>query len=146
MSLAYTYNTSQLVSTIPRKQYINNSETESVMGMPQKFGVSDGGTSFSLARSSYINAHLNGIDNSNEVTSKLPKQGKPITSQSSGQHIQQKKNNAIGRGTTNQSGSIMSFANKDSNLVKSKLARSRSSGCVPPPKIAANPLNLSKCY
>ena len=66
MTLAYTYPTTscQLISTIPGKQYKNNGETKSVMGMPQKFAVADGGTSFALARSSYINAYLNGIDKS----------------------------------------------------------------------------------
>jgi hypothetical protein len=147
MSLAYTYtNNTNLISTIPRRQYINNGETNSIMGMPQKFGVSDGQASFSSGRRLYIEAYLNGRDKTNGITSKLPRQGKPITAQSSGQHIQQKKNNAIGRATTNKSGNTISFANNDRNLVNSRIARCRSSGCVAPSKIAISNSNTSRCY
>lgn len=145
MTLTFTYKTSELISTIPRKQYINNGISESVMGMPQKFGVSDGGTTFTLARLSYKNAYSNVTNKTNEITSTVPKQGKPISFQSSGQHIEQKKNNAIGRGSMNKAGSKISFKSVDNNLVNSKLSKCRSSGCVPPPKIAASPSISSKC-
>ena len=79
------------------------------------------------------------------IESNLPKQGKPVQSQSADQHIQQKKNNAIGRSSTNKSGNTISFKSQDHNLVTSKLSRCRSSGCVPPPKIAASRSNTSKC-
>ena len=59
-----------------------------------------------------------------QITTKIPKQGKPISLQSSGQHIEQKKNNAIGRGSMNKAGNKISFKNVDTNLVNSKLSGS----------------------
>lgn len=103
MVLTYTYQYCQAVSSIPRKQCSNNGETTGKMSMPAKFAGADGGTSFSLGRSTYINAYLNGDDKFNyAIESNLPKQGKPVQSQSADQHIQQKKNNAIGRSSTNK--------------------------------------------
>lgn len=139
MTLSYTYNTSQLVSTIPRKQYINNGQVKgSVMGMPQKFSGADGGNSFALGRLTYINSYSNG-GGKREVTDNTNPKGKPVVSQSSGQHIERKKNNAIGRGSVNRNtDGVIQFKSVDQNLVNSKLGRTRSAGYVAPPKKSAN--------
>jgi hypothetical protein len=78
--------------------------------------------------------------------------GKSINVQSSDQYIQRRKNQAIGRGSvpvqTNDTGSYklsfkttfeMPSTNQHTSVARSALRRSRNSGNVPPPKIAARP-------
>lgn len=150
--MPYTYKGCQLVSTIPRKQNISNSITEQKMGMPQIAGVADGGNSFNLGRNIYINgyekniakkANLKLINTKCESNIRRREQscGKPIVIYSSGQRIQELKNNAIGRGSTNvKNNSLpipMSFNSSDNsnkNLIKSTISRCRSGGCVAPAK------------
>jgi len=156
--MIFTYKACELVNTIPRKQNKSSTgETKIKMGMPQKFGVADGASSFALGRNVYIKTDQSlqsDQDLENQVclgqvlTSKygsVRECGKPISSQSSGQYIDRKKNNAIGKATTNRLGDTMSFKSVDNNLVDAKLARCRSGGCVAPPKKAVSSSITSKC-
>jgi len=138
MNFNYRLTSDNPVTTFPRKQYINNGQTNVKMGMPQKFAVSDGTASFSLGRKLYINSYNNTNLFSNAMTDKSPKNGKPIVSNSAGQHIEQKKNNAIGRATTNKNGNTFSYRSQDNNLVNHRVQRCRSGGCVAPAKKGAS--------
>ena len=70
--------------------------------------------------------------------SKIPKNGKPIVSNSAGQHIDQKKRNAIGRSTTNKNSNTFSYRSQDNNLVNHRVQVCRSGGCVAPAKKGAS--------
>ena len=53
------------------------------------------------------------------------------------QYIQRKKNNAIGRGSTNKDSQTMSFRSNDNNSRNTALAKCRGGGCVAPAKKGA---------
>ena len=121
----------------PTKNCENNKLSNIAMGMPQKFSGADGANSFALGRLTYINSYSNGGDNT-QITDKTNPKGKPVVSQSAGQHIERIKNNSIGRGSVNRkSDGVIQFKSVDQNLVNSKLAKSRSAGYVAPPKKSA---------
>ena len=79
--------------------------------------------------------------------------GKSINVQSSDQHIQRKKNQAIGKGSmpgqTNNNGSYeLSFKSQPTsniNTSSAALRRCRNSGYVVPPKVVHRPVHPSGC-
>ena len=143
----------------PLKQAMNNGITEGKNGMPQKFNVADGGASFSMGRNIYKNTTLANENNNlaslkeayakkktcscnNKVCSCIS--GKPVNIQSADSYIQQKKNQAIGKGSmpgqTNNNGSTtLAFKSQNSNTLRTALRRCRNSGCVAPAKKGAKP-------
>ena len=135
----------------PLKQNINNGVTTSKNGMPQKFNVADGGSSFSMGRNVYLNTTRANDDDIVYLTAAFKNKsspylsGKVINVQSSDQYIQRKKNQAIGRGSmpgqTNDNGStVLSFktqSNSNYNTINSARRRCRNSGYVIPAKVAA---------
>jgi len=126
----------------PQKQALNNGQTNAVMGMPQKFYGADGGASFALGRNAFLSRPVNSfrLTDLNNQTGWSTNQGKGNNVISSDQHIQRKKNNAIGRGSTKAGlapDATLSFRSQDTTSRNSALARVRGGGCVAPPKKGA---------
>ena len=158
----YSPNSSNPVS-FPLKQNTNNGITTSKNGMPKKFNVADGGSSFSMGRNVYLNTTRANENNIVSLTDEYKKKrgcscnnqkcscssGKLINVQSSDQYIQRKKNQAIGKGSmpgqTNDNGSTeLSFktqSNSNRNTVNSARRRCRNSGYIIPAKVSARPVN-----
>lgn len=150
-------------ASYPIKQNINNGITTAKGGMPAKFRGADGGASFAMGRNLYSNTTkanesynlvslTEAFKNKKECNSKYYgcSVGKSINVQSSDQYIQRRKNQAIGKGSmpgqTPDGGSYkLSFKttyeipskNQQTSVANTALRRSRSSGYVPPPKVAA---------
>jgi len=139
----------------PGKQSLNNGQTNAKMGMPQKYAGADGGGSFAAGRSAFLSRPVNAFrltDLNNQMSGWSKTQvshngrtigvsnGKSNYIVSADQHIQRKKNNAIGRGSTKAnlpSDAPMSFGNKDNTIKNSALSRVRGGGCVAPAKKGA---------
>jgi hypothetical protein len=121
------------------KQRGNNAVLSGTRPMPQKFGVSLGGSLFSLSRKVYTK-DAGGGQNYNDASS----------------YIALKRNNAVGRSSINTStyndgistmastctkaGGCLAFKSNQSNRnsIKSAVTRVRSGGCVAPAKKGAN--------
>ena len=149
------------LSSIPTKQHINNGVTHTLHGMPSKTGHADGATTFSIGRKIYTETTDNNIKSLEELyktqkslcsyntgrqlTSTCLRGGKPFNISTADQHIQNKKNNAIGRGTMpknpDSQGHInLSFQTSKSsnyNTINTAVRRCRNSGCVAPAKKGA---------
>ena len=161
MSINTVYYSSNVCSnpaSFPLKQNINNGITRGKNGMPSKFASSDGGSSFAIGRSQYVNT----TNTTNQTLEKLYTEeqphcsyttgrrinrqcvrgGKPFNIESADQHIQKLKNLAIGKGSMpdEDTGSVsreLSFKSSTAsnfNTVRSAVRRCRSSGAVAPAK------------
>ena len=116
----------------PTKQVNNNKITNATMGMPFKPTTMTQGASFPMGRRTFINKVSN--------TSETQQQQQPILSKkkkfnnTAGEHINKRKNNAIGNFSTNHLSQEMSFSGIDKPTVNSALRKARSGGSVAPKK------------
>jgi len=145
-------------ASFPLKQNINNGITHGKNGMPSKFASADGGSSFAIGRTHYVNTK----NTTNQTLEKLYTEqkphcsyttgrrinrqcvrgGKPFNIESADQHIQKLKNLAIGKGsmpgqnTASESHELSFKSSTSSNLntVRSAVRRCRNSGAVAPAK------------
>jgi hypothetical protein len=150
MTIKTVYYNSSNPAGFPLKQNINNGKTTAKNGMPQKFRGADGGTSFAIGRNIFRNTVSNTVSLA-ELYAKQKSEGKyvtgkPIVTQSSDQHIQKIKNQAIGKGSMpgqfNNGPTELSFRPQIAstrNTTRAALRRCRSSGSVAPPKKGARP-------
>lgn len=139
----------------PQKQALNNGQTNAEMGMPQKYAGADGGSSFAAGRRAFLSRPVNAFRLTN-LTNASPgwtksqvtinghtigtSNGKSKVVVSADQHIQRKKNNAVGKGSTKVGlplGAPMSFGNVDNTSRKNALSRVRGGGSVAPAKKGA---------
>lgn len=130
-------------ASFPLKQYYNNKITNVQSGMPFKPDSMTQGNDFNMGRQVYISNSI--IDLKKDAILKPPTNsvglGIKKFNQSSGEHINAQKMNAVGKSSINNRTtpqSQMSFSSKDQNLVNSALARVRGGGCVAPKKKGAN--------
>lgn len=162
MSVQTIYYSSKPNSTsIPLKQNINNGLTRVKNGLPAKFEGADGGTSFAIGRTQYINTKQESNQTLKElykikqpscsyitgrrINSSCVRGGKPFNIDSADQHIQKLKNRAIGRGSmpstpdkdNNIDLSFKSSTASNLNTTKAALRRCRNGGCVAPAKKGA---------
>ena len=159
-------------SNFPTKDYRNNSilkvsNNPNMSLMPSKFQSADDNSSFSNGRNLFFRTYgKNTINNNVDLTNFLNKtgkykceincnhfscksntissnSGKYIKTQSSDQHIQKLKNQAIGKGTmakkedNNYINSFSTSNNTNNNTVKQALQRNRNKGYVVPPKVTS---------
>lgn len=159
-------------SNFPTKDYRNNSilkvsNNPNMSLMPSKFQSADNNSSFSNGRNLFFRTYgKNTINNNVDLTNFLNETGKYecqtncnhfscksntissntgkyIKTQSSDQHIQKLKNQAIGKGTmakkehNNYINSFSTSNNTNNNTVKQALQRNRNKGYVVPPKVTS---------
>ena len=144
MNYTYIKSTQQPPASIPTRQAKNNGLVRNnPKGMPQKFDVSDGTSSFAQGRGAFAQKAPSNFGRSMFLRAKTgPKnaQGIPVPNHSSSDVTYMKKMAAMGKNTsrkTNPSGDIQ-FKNHDKNTVNRARRYCRSGGCVAPPKKAAN--------
>jgi len=133
----------QIASVFPSKSHRRNSVSNGKGGMPAKFNGADGESSFAIGRRIYRNL----------IFSKIPRTvgNASFTVQSTDQYIEQKKNQAIGRGTMPGIRSsanepvILSFKSNNSNTTNQALRRCRNRGYVVPPKVKSSTHNTGGC-
>ena len=144
MNYTYMQSTQQPPASIPTRQAKNNGLVRNnPKGMPQKFDVSDGTSSFAQGRGAFAQKAPSNFGRSMFLRAKTgPKnaQGIPVPNHSSSDVTYMKKMAAMGKNTsrkTNPSGDTQ-FKNHDKNTVNRARRYCRSGGCVAPPKKAAN--------
>ena len=145
----------------PRKSCRTNGTVDA--GMPAKFQVADGTSTFAMGRNIYTNtttaqAHVDlktlfiehpppfSYQTGRQITNKSTRGGKPFNIESSNDYIARKRNQAIGKGsmpgqTHNNGSTRLSFIeqpNISHQTARSALRRVRNSGNVPRPN--SNPL------
>ena len=136
-------NLNHLSSGFPSKSHGRNSVSYTKGGMPAKFKGADGESSFAIGRSIYRNINLSKTSTTSSKES--------FRVQSSDQYIQQKKNQAIGRGTMPGLSSapneqtLLSFKSNDNNTRNQALRRCRNRGYVVPPKVKSSTHNRGVC-
>jgi len=115
----------------PTKQVNNNKITNAIMGMPFKPTTMIQGASFAMGRRTFINK----VSNPSETQQQQPILSKKKKfNNTAGEHINKRKNNAIGNSSTNHLSQEMSFSSIDKPTVNSALRKVRSGGSVAPKK------------
>ena len=115
----------------PTKQVNNNKITNAKMGMPFKPTTMTQGASFAMGRRTFINK----VSNPSETQQQQPILSKKKKfNNTAGEHINKRKNNAIGNSSTNHLSQEMSFSSIDKPTVNSALRKVRSGGSVAPKK------------
>ena len=133
----------QLSAGFPSTSHGRNSVSYTKGGMPGKFRGADGESSFAIGRSIYRNINLSKTPTTSSRAS--------FRVQSSDQYIEQKKNQAIGRGTMPGLSSalneqtLLSFKSNDNNTRNQALRRCRNRGYVVPPKVKSSTHNRGVC-
>lgn len=160
-TICYNPNNRSNPSSFPLKQNRNNGITRVKNGVPAKFEGADGGASFAIGRNQYINTKKQNNLTLEELykkqqppcsyitgrrsNSSCVRGGKPFNIESSDQHIQKLKNQAIGQGSmpnipdkdNNIDLAFKSSTSSNFNTTKSAVRRCRSGGCVAPAKKGA---------
>lgn len=116
-------------SEFPTKQVNNNKITNAIMGMPFKPTTMTQGALFPMGRRTFINKISNPSETQQPILSKKKK-----FNNTAGEHINKRKNNAIGNSSTNHLSQEMSFSGIDKSGVNSALRKVRSGGSVAPKK------------
>ena len=118
-------------------QTINNGVLFGQKAMPQKDITSDGESSFSLGRQTYIGTYP-----STQTTIQQKYEKKWFGNRDASQVTANRRINEIGVGSLNASKGKMSFTTyKDVNTISNALTRVRAGGAVVPPKKTANKHN-----
>ena len=116
----------------PTKQVNNNKITNAIMGMPFKPTTMTQGASFPMGRRIFINKMSTFSETQQQQPQILSKKKK--FNNTAGEHINKRKNNAIGNSSTNHLSQEMSFSSIDKPTVNSALRKVRSGGSVAPKK------------
>jgi len=113
----------------PTKQVNNNKITNAIMGMPFKPTTMTQGATFYMGRRTFINKVSNPSETHQPILSKKKK-----FNNTAAEHINKRKNNAIGNSSTNHLSQEMAFSSIDKSGVNSALRKVRSGGSVAPKK------------
>ena len=116
----------------PTKQVNNNKITNAIMGMPFKPTTMTQGALFPMGRRTFINKVSTPSETQQPILSKKKK-----FNNTANEHINKRKNNAIGNSSTNHLSQEMSFSSIDRPTVNSALRKVRSGGSVAPKKKGA---------
>ena len=118
-------------------QNINNGALTGQKAMPQKDSTSDGESSFSLGRQTYIGTYP-----STPSTVQQRYEKKWYGNRDASQVTTNRRIKEIGSGSLNASNGLLSFTTyKDVNTINNALTRVRAGGSVAPPKKNANKNN-----
>ena len=148
--MSYIQSTQQPPASIPIRQAKNNGLVfNNTKGMPQKFGVSDGSSSFAQGREAFAQRAPSNFGRSMFLRAKTgPKnaQGIPVPNHSSSDVTYMKKMAAMGKLTSkkiNPTGTVafgtgVQGGKADINTINNARRYCRSGGCVAPAKKGAN--------
>lgn len=126
-----------MYNMMQRIQNYNNGALSGAKPMPLKDSTSNNESSFNMSRQTYIETVP-----ASPITNEIRMKKKWFGNRDASSIINKRRDGAVGKGSLNQEGNLLSFTTyKDTNVTNDALRRVRAGGAVAPPKKNARTTN-----